>query len=537
MAERNQENSLTLNLDLSVKNKDSSNISKNYGYLFIEKFYNLLELPQFFAQNRSSKANYDVNEIFFFLLVMRILDPDSKRATFMGNQTLYMKSFDFDLSDIYRALDEICKLKSALEEHLNKRIGQLMKRNSSCLYLDATNYYFEKDFAIEQTLPQKGVSKEHRLEPIVQMGLILDSNGLPILSEVFPGNTSDCKMLIPMVKKAIKSNISLRYVVVADKGLNTSDNIDFLVNGNHGYVFSQILRGKKGKRYEEALFQDEGYVINKDGTYKHKLITETYTGKDSAGNKVERQRQVLLYWSEKEAALARKKRDCKVKRSQKALKNSVYLIDHSKMEYVKETVYQPNGEVLDNAKKGYCIDENKIREEEKYDGYFCLITSEMNYDERKIRQTYSQLWKIEHSFRVTKSDLNSRPVYVQLDNRIRAHFFICHAALLILRLFEHALGSDKISCERIQNVLRHCTLSEPSVGIVHLHEIGGKQAFSSSLDHSGRIKYSTRVSGEDEIFSDYQRLQTAFDIQLDAAYIRQEKFNQIMKTSRVALQK
>ena len=184
----------------------------------------------------------------------------------MACKTLYQKDFPFHLADIYRALDEIAELKDELETFQNRQIAELLPREASCLYLDATNYYFETDFALEDHLPLKGVSKEHRLSPIVQMGLILDSNGLPIFSEAFSGNTSDCKMLIPMLKKAVESGNFSRCIVVADKGLNTSENIDYLVNHGHGYVFSQILRGKKGKRYEDALFSEEGYVVNADGT-------------------------------------------------------------------------------------------------------------------------------------------------------------------------------------------------------------------------------------------------------------------------------
>ena len=537
VAEMNQSPSTTLNIDLDMKNRDKRNVSQNYGYIFIEKIYNLLRIPQFFVQRRNSRATYDLNGIFFFLTTMRILEPDSKRATFMGSQNLYMKKFDFALADIYRALDEIASLKSELEEYLNKRIGELFARDPSCLYLDATNYYFETDFAREGCLPQKGVSKEHRLDPIVQMGLILDSNGLPILSEVFPGNTADSTMLVPMVKKAIASHPGERYIVVADKGLNSSNNIDFLENQGHGYVFSQTLRGTKGRRYAEDLFQDKGYTVSRDGSYKYKLITETCLGKDATGKKVQRQRSVLFYWDRKDAELARKKRESKVKRSQKALKNRAYLIDHTKMEYVKEVVYEPHsGEILSDVQKGYCLDTTKISEEEKYDGYFCLITSEQNYDAQKIRETYSHLWKIEQSFRITKSDLDSRPVYVHLDDHIRAHFFICHVGLLILRLLEKALGGRSISAERVQKVLHRCTLSEPAAGLLHLHDLGGKIAFSSSLDNTGRLVYSMEPNGQDELFEDCQRLQQAFGLQFDAAYMRREQFNRIMKECHVALQ-
>ncbi|MDO4575606.1 MAG: hypothetical protein Q4D98_10390 [Planctomycetia bacterium] len=183
------------------------------------------------------------------------------------------------------------------------------------------------------------------------------------------------------------------------------------------------------------------------------------------------------------------------------------------------------------------IDLEKIRTEEKYDGFFGIVTSELDWGERTIRQTYAQLWKIEQSFRITKSDLSSRPVYVQLDSRIRAHFFICHVSLLILRLFELALGQERISSERIQNVLRHCTLDELTSGILHLHGVGGKQSFTSHLDAAGSLVYTLTPSGHDEIYSDFTRILAAFNLPLDFSYIRREQFDKAVQNATLALQK
>lgn len=537
VARMNREASLSLPIDFSMKNHDPKNRRLNYGCLLIHKAYCLLGIPDFLRSHRLSRASYDLERIFFLLVAMRILDPDSKRASFMAKDTFYQMEVDCSLLDIYRALDEIASLKPDLELFLNKRTGELMERDSSCFYLDATNYYFEKDYAAEGTLAQNGVSKEHRLDPIVQMGLVLDSNGLPVLSDVFPGNTSDSLLLVPLMEKVIRAQLSERYIVVADKGLNSSGNIDFLVNGGNGFLFSQILRGNKGKRYHSRLFSD-GYTSNADGSYKYKTFVETYQGRDTDGKKVERERRVLLYWSRQEAERARRKREQKVAKAQKALGNQAYRIDHSKNAYLKEVPYEEEtGEIREDIRKSYRIDEEKIQKEAMFDGYFCLVTSELEYDERKMRKTYGNLWKIEQSFRITKSDLEARPVYLQLDERIRAHFFICHVALLILRLMEHAMGGRPVSMERVQRVLSRCVLEEPAGGIVHLHQVGGKNGFETYLDKRGRLAYTLEPSGQDEVFEDYQKLLGAFHIDLDAAYMRKEEFNQTIKKGYLALQK
>lgn len=316
----------------------------------------------------------------------------------------------------------------------------MLKVDKSYVYLDVTNTYMEVDFAREGALGQRGVSKDHKTEPIVQMGLLLDSNGMPLLHECFPGNTSDSLILQPMVEQVRKDGMTTeRIIVVADKGLNSGKNIDYLCNDGNGYVFSQILKGKKGSRYHKRMLDESLYTVNADGNYKWQLFEEDYGGFDSKGKKVTRKRKVLIYWSKAEAEAARLKRDEKVSRARKALENKAYTIDHSKYKYVKaDKVDHETGEVLENINDMLSIDEEKIEEDAKFDGYFCLVTSEMDYDERRIREVYHNLWLIENTFRLEKTDQNMHTLYVWTDDHIRAHFMIGHLAALITRLIQRS---------------------------------------------------------------------------------------------------
>lgn len=244
----------------------------NYGYKFLEAVYNLLEIDSFiknFVQAKKFQGDYSLRDIFKFLVLARIMVPDSKRASFQLKNGFYGLCTDFTLPDIYRALSHFAGFEVELQRHLNERVKETIGRDRSYAFYDVTNYFFEIDFPDgEDDLRKRGVSKEHRTDPIAAMGLFMDGNGLPVSMSIFPGNTSDSPTL-----KQIKESYGMgRLVVVADKGLNSSKNIDALVNCGDGFVFSQVLRGKKGKRYHDKLFEKNEWTTNKAGTYWFKLF-------------------------------------------------------------------------------------------------------------------------------------------------------------------------------------------------------------------------------------------------------------------------
>jgi len=438
---------------------------------------------------------------------------------------------DFTLPDIYRSLDLFAELEVELQRHLNERVKETIGRDLSHAFYDVTNYYFEIDFPDgEDDLRKRGVSKEHRTDPIVAMGLFIDTNGLPISMSIFPGNTSESLTLQPTMNEVKRSYGLGRLVVVADKGINTSKNIDTIVNNGDGFIFSQILKGKKGKRYHEKLFDQSGWISNESDTYKYKLFTEEYEGKDRDGKKEIRTRKVLLYWSKAEADMARRKREEKLKKAAKFVKNNAYSIKKGVDEYTKEIIVdKKTGEVLEDTKKLRSVDLVKAEEDAMYDGFFCIITSELDYAERKMRRVYSGLWRIEQSFKVLKSDLYARPVFVSTNEHIRAHFLICFVALLIIRIIQHRMGEKALSAERIARALGAATCQVLKGGIVHLDDVGGAIAFKKIRDKKGKLVDTLAYSDKDEIALDYKAIQDMFGTDFYNIYARQEVFNKFLK--------
>jgi transposase len=510
------------------------NRRQNYGYKFLEAVYNLLEIDSFiksFEKSHRFRGKYSLGDIFKFLVLARILSPDSKRASCQIKDGFYGMRTDFTLPDIYKSLDYFADFEVELQRHLNERVKETIGRDLSYAFYDVTNYFFEIDFPDgKDDLRQKGVSKEHRVDPIAAMGLFIDSNGLPVSMSIFPGNTSESLTLQPTMKDIKKSYGLGRLIVVADKGLNSSKNIDVIVNNGDGFVFSQILKGKKGQRYNEKLFDQSGWTLNEGGTYRYKLFEEEYEGKDKDEEKEIRTRKVLLYWSKAEADMARRKREEKLEKAERSVKNNAYGIKKGIDEYTKEDIIDnETGEILENTKRLRSVDLEKAEKDAMYDGYFCIITSELDYDERKIRQVYGGLWRIEQSFRIMKTDLYARPVFVSKNEHIRAHFLICFVALLVIRIIQHRMGEKALSAERIARALGAATCKVLKGGIVQLDDVGGAIAFQKVRNKKGVIVETLAYSDEDEIALDYKAIQDIFSTDFYNIYPRQEVFNKFLK--------
>lgn len=518
----------------SSKMYSGQNRKYNYGYKYLESVYNQLGIADFikdYAANTGFRGNYSLDEVFKLLVLMRILKPDSKRASAQRKGAFYGWDPQIELQNIYRALDHMAKFSVPLQQHLDGRIKALIGRDLKYAFYDVTNYFFEIDFPDENGDRQRGVSKEHRVDPIVQMGLFIDQNGLPVSMSLFPGNTSDTLTLQPVMVDVKKAYQMERLIVVADKGLNSSKNIDFICQNDDGYVVSQILRGNKGKRYHPALFDEAGYVWNKDKTYKYKLFTEEYVGKDRDGKNETRQRQVLMYWKKAEADMARRKREEKLKKAARACKNGAYGIKKGSQEYVLEEIANPEtGELEEAGKKTIrSVNLEKAKNDALFDGYFCLITSEMDYDAAKIREVYSGLWRIEESFRIMKSDLLARPVHVNTKEHIRAHFLICFVALLLIRLVQHAMGKEALSVKRLAQALNNANCKIKRGGMVELDDVGGSIAFVKRKNKYGEEVDTLAFSDEDEIARDYQGIQKIFGTDFYEVEVKQEAFSRFLK--------
>lgn len=435
--------SITLSISKNEAITKNTKNRKNFGSVALSKIYHELQIDTFLKnRQRHSKEEYDANAIMKLLVYSRLLYPASKKKSFEEKNTFFEK-FDFTLDDIYRCLSFFYKHSDALQLWLHERVKSQYNRNTDLVYYDVTNYYFEIDE--QDDLRRRGVSKEHRPDPIVQMGLFIDSDGLPITYKLFPGNNPDKTTLIPALGK-IQRDYSLgRIIVVADKGLTTGDNIWYILSAKNGYVLSYSVRGAD-KEFKDYVLNDTGY-INKgeDFKIKSRLYPREIQVTAANGKKIKKtvhEKQVIFY-SPKYAEKAKQDRAAALAKAKDLIKNpSKYnkSTTYGAAKYVKNLTFDANtGEILDSVRQYLSFDDEKLREEEKLDGYYAIVTSEYKESDEKIIETYRGLWKIEESFKVTKSDFESRPVYLSLQEHIDAHFLTCFVSLLIIRILENRL--------------------------------------------------------------------------------------------------
>lgn len=497
--------------------EDTNSVKYNYGYKFLSAIYDSLKLDDFFA-NVDFKGDYDLNSILKYFAIQRILNPASKRHTTQTMRNFYGNELDFELADVYRSLDKFSDLSTNIQKYINNRIVNLIGRKFDYGFYDVTNYYCEVDFPDEDGgLRQRGVSKEHRTDPIIQFGLFMDENSLPVCMSIFPGNTSDSLTFQPTMNK-IKENYSLKKIIaVADKGMNSSKNIDYLVNNGNGFVFSQILKGKKGKRYHEKMFDENGYTYNSSNTFKYKTFIEDYDAIDNNGNKIKRQRRVLIYWKYEDAIMAARKRDDKLNKALKSLGNNAFTIKHAYDEYIKNLYTTENGEVADTVNRS--IDYEKAKEDAKFDGYFAIVTSELDYDYSKILEVYSGLWRIEESFRITKSQFEARPIFVRTQKHIEGHFLICFISLLLIRMLQLKMNYS-LSAERIIEALNTSMCITDSLNKVRV--LRNDEVLS--FDESNKLTF------DNQTVNDLLSIINAMDAEIPYAEYTKQEFDKYLNS-------
>ena len=438
---------------------------KNFGYAALSKIYHELGIHTFLInRQRHTKKEYDANSIMKLLVFARLLYPASKKKTFENKERFFEKS-DFSLDDVYRCLSFFNKHKDALQLWLHDRIKKQYGRDTSLVYYDVTNYYFEIDAADD--LRKKGVSKEHRPDPIVQMGLFMDTDGIPITYGLYPGNMLDKQTLIPMLRK-VQRDFSLgRIIVVADKGMTTGDNIWYTLSAQNGYILSYSVRGAD-RAFKNYVLDPSGYRSIGDGfKIKSRLYPREITVTARNGKKIKKrvdEKQVVFY-SKKYALKAKADRAPALEKAKSLIRdpsryNRATSVGAAK--YVKNLSFDPKtGEILEDAKGALLFDEEKVRREEALDGYYAIVTSEYQEADERILELYRGLWKIEESFKVTKSDLETRPVYLSTQEHIEAHFLTCFVSLVIASILERRLKGKysvstlleslkKASCSHIQ---------------------------------------------------------------------------------------
>ena len=493
--------------NLNTKTIDDYSHQKNLGYIILKKTYNELNISDILKKKQLNlNIEYSLDEIMKLLIFSRILYPASKNETY-NNKDSFFEKFDFSLKDLYRSLDHFQSLKDDIIKSIWNSTKDSYKRDTSVTYYDTTNYYFEissndedlideNGTVLEKGSRKKGPSKEHRKTPIIGMGLLMDKNGIPLSYDLFPGNESEKLMMRPTLKKT-KTNFGInRTIIVADRGQNTSDNTVFIAGKNDdlrtnhdGYVYGQSIVGADNEFKTWALDQSgftNDYIYDDDGN----IVTYKETVRDEKGNilkyedkpvifkhksrvyakkiqiKKDNQRKVnyqvyqkqMVYYSKKYADRQKHERDLAIKKAEELIKNPgkfTQATSYGCTKYINNIRFnEQTGEIPTGLELSLKLD--KIKEEEKFDGYYSIVTSEKNLTDKEIRDIYKGLWKIEESFKITKSNLETRPVYVWTKEHIEAHFLTCFISLVILRLIEYKT-SRKYSTNSIISSLKNYT--------------------------------------------------------------------------------
>ena len=475
----------SIEVRLSEKLPAQCSNRKNLGYAIIKLIYAKLQIREFFQnKQRQLPVEYNLNSIFSLLTFNRFLFPSSIKNAY-ETRDRFFDHFNFSLDDVYRALDYFNRYSLELQKHLHARVSSLLGRNSEKAYYDVTNYYFEIPYEDEdgtdterKVKRKRGPSKEHRKDPIIQMGLLMDSKGIPMAFHTFSGNESEKTNMLPAIQRVKKDYEINRIIVVADRGWNTSDNTSILSGtnasdekNNDGYVYGQSIRGADAE-FKKWVLEQDGYITtmeeNKEGEtipFKHKsrLYAKEITKKDSNGVrrlKMTIYQKQMVYYSEKYAKKQKYEREKAITKAKDLIKNPA---DYTKATSYGCTAYINNisfsketGEIVEG--KELSINEEKIAEEALYDGYYSIVTSEKELSDKEIRDLYKGLWEIEESFRIIKSEFKTRPVFVSTEAHILAHFLICFVTLLIMRVLEQFI-EKRHSVRQIRNSLLNYSCS------------------------------------------------------------------------------
>ena len=435
----------------------------NAGYLFLQQIYYQLGLPSICKKiKKENSFEYDLDNILSRLVYGRILFPSSKLSCYEQSQEL-IEEPKFELHQVYRALTTLSENSDMIQAELYKRSKKLVKRNTGVLYYDCTNYFFEMER--ESGLKQYGPSKEHRPNPIVQMGLFMDKSGIPLAFCINPGNQNEQLSLKPLEQQIMRDFELSKFIVCTDAGLSSDANRKFNNYGERSFITTQSIKKLKADLKDWCLdpkgWELEGskkkYDISelentpenrKKIFYKQKLIESYDEERDIAFDQT-----IIVTYSLKYKEYQQTIRNRQIERARKLIEKPSSADKHSQNDakrFIKKTPFTSDGEIASRAM--YEIDEATIAEEARYDGFYAVCTN-LDDDPADIAKINHDRWEIEESFRIMKSEFEARPVYLQRDDRIEAHFLTCFIALMIYRILEKKLG-DKYTCEEIIKTLR-----------------------------------------------------------------------------------
>ena len=474
MNQAKAEEKAALTITIDNTHQVEGNERKNFGYVALSAVYHELEIHKFLAgRQQSLEVTYNLNSIMHLLVFSRLLAPGSKKRAYDEREWFFERS-DFSLVDMYRGLSRFAGYAEALQLWIHERIVATYGRDTSITYYDVTNYYFEIDEQDE--LRRKGVSKEHRPDPIVQMGLLMDNNGIPMAYQLFPGNANDCTTLLPILKRIRRQFQTGKAIVVSDKGLNTQKNAYYLANRRGGYVFSQSVRGGTAELKKYVLRQTDYQVVESGFKKKSRQFTRHIEFEDDTGQMIRAtiaEKQVVFYSPEYDRR-AKADRAAAIKKARAIIdnpKNFTKQNTYGAAKYIRQIEYDKStGEILTPACK-LSFNEEALAEDEQYDGYYVIVSNRHDKSDDWIIDTYRGLWRIEETFKVTKSDLEARPVYVSRQDRIEAHFLICFISLVIARLLQLKLN-NAFSVGKILNSLAKtcCSLLKDNFHMFDYHD-------------------------------------------------------------------
>ena len=452
-------------IDSNVNNKF------NVGYLFLEKIYNQLNLKKICDSIQDKyQFHFDLNEILSYLVYARIIFPSSKLETFNQCKN-FIKQPSFELHDEYRALNYIAQNMDFIQEQLFINSKDILKRNSKVIYYDCTNYFFEIDS--QDDLRRYGISKEHRPNPIVGMGLFMDGDGLPLSFNIYPGNNNEQTTLIPEESKII-NNFKLdntKIILCTDAGLSSDEIKKFNIKDKRGFVITQSIKKLKDE-YKQQIFDKTNWrivndlkkvydlsTIENDTTLREKYYNTLFYKIIETETKSVKQ-DLIVTFSFKYFDYNRTIRNNQIERARKSIETgNVSRKGKNQNDYrrfIDSLNITDEGEVAENIE--YCINEEIIKKEEIYDGYYGLTTNLIGEIE-EILKIVKGRWEIEESFKIMKSDFLARPVNLSREDRIKAHFMTCFISLLIYRILEKKLDY-KYTTTEILKTIRNMNLIE-----------------------------------------------------------------------------
>lgn len=469
--EKNGTRTILVKYNPSKVIEKNQQISFNGGYLFLEKIYYELGLNAICKDiSQKYKFAYDLNNILSRLIYSRIIYPSSKLATFELSKK-YIEQPNFELHDIYRALEVISKETDFIQSELYKNSLKVSKRNTNILYYDCTNYFFEIEQ--ESGLRQYGPSKEHRPNPITQMGLFMDGDGIPLAFNITAGNTNEQITLKPLEEKILDDFKLSKFIVCTDAGLASNANRNFNDKDERAFITTQSI--KKLKKYlmdwalspnDWALSGDtKKYNINdieKDESsielYKDRIFFKERWIKENG-----LEQKLIVTYSLKYRNYQRQIRNSQIERAKVAITNKSFKLDKCNQNdfkrFIKKTNITNDGEIAE--KKVLTLNNDVIQKEEQFDGFYGVCTN-LDDDAEEIIKVNQRRWEIEESFRIMKSEFKARPVYLSRDDRITAHFTTCFLSLVLLRFLEKRL-EEKYTTSKIIDTLKNMNFSE-SIG-------------------------------------------------------------------------